>query len=176
MADRDRTDGVQPGDAKVYSDDTRAEAHNDTHGATHRDTHSDTRGDTKTHRDDGRTLGEIISDLTTQFSTLIREEIELAKTEISQNLSRAMKDVVSLAIGGFIAYAGFLVLLLAAAWGLALLMPLWVAGLIVGGVVLIIGAIMVMGGIQDLRKHSLMPRQTIESLKEDRDWAKEQIK
>lgn len=126
--------------------------------------------------EDKRSLGEIISDLTTQFSTLIREEIALAKTEISQNLSRAMKDVVSLAIGGFVAYAGFLVLLFAAAWGLALFMPLWVSGLIVGGVVLIIGAIMVMGGIRDLRKNSLMPNQTIESLKEDREWAKEQIK
>ena len=123
-----------------------------------------------------RTLGEIFSDLTQNFSELVREEVALAKTELSQNASKLARDVVFLAIGGFIAYAGLLVLLAAAVFALALVMPLWLSALIIGLVVVIIGYAFVQKGISDLRKGSFMPKQTVESLKEDREWAKEQIK
>ena len=123
-----------------------------------------------------RSLGEIFSDLTQNFSELVREEVALAKTELSQNASKLARDVVFLAIGGFIAYAGLLVLLACAVLALAFLVPFWLSALIVGLVVVIIGYAFIQKGISDLRNGALMPRQTVESLKEDREWAKEQIK
>ena len=122
-----------------------------------------------------RTLGEIFSDLTQNFSELVREEVALAKTELSQNASKLARDVVFLAIGGFIAYAGLLVLLAAAVLALAFLVPFWLSALIVGLVVVIIGYAFVQKGISDLRNGAFMPKQTVESLKEDREWAKEQL-
>ncbi len=122
-----------------------------------------------------RSLGDIFSDLTQNFSELVREEVALAKTELSQNASKLAKDVVFLAVGGFIAYAGLLVLLAAAVLALAFLVPFWLSALIVGLVVVIIGYALIQKGISDLRNGALMPTQTVESLKEDREWAKEQI-
>ena len=53
----------------------------------------------------------LVKELTHQSKAFIREEVQLAKTEISENLSSAGKDVAGMAIGGFIAYAGVIIFL-----------------------------------------------------------------
>jgi hypothetical protein len=55
-------------------------------------------------------------------------------------------------------------------------MPLWLSALIVGIIVIAIGGIMIMAGRSSLQKISVVPEQTIESIKEDTEWAKEQVK
>ncbi len=126
---------------------------------------------------DDRSLGELFTDLAQDMSKLVSQEIALARTELSDKASRIGKDIAFLAVGGMIAYAGLLaimgaVIALLATFGI----PLWVSALIVGLVVLVIGYFLVQRGITNLKREDLAPRQTIESLKEDTQWAKEQIR
>ena len=55
---------------------------------------------------DDRSLGELFSELAQETSTLVRQEVQLAKTEMGQKASRVGKDVGFLAAGGAVAYAG----------------------------------------------------------------------
>ncbi len=125
---------------------------------------------------DERSLGELLGDLMQQTGTLVRQEMKLATTELSDKASRVGKDVGALAVGGAVAYAGFLALLAAIIIGLGQLgLPWWIAALIVGIVVVAIGGLMVQKGLTALKHQNMMPQQTITSLKEDQTWAKEQI-
>ncbi|MCA1668500.1 MAG: phage holin family protein [Thermomicrobia bacterium] len=125
---------------------------------------------------DERSIGELFGDLVQQTGTLVRQEMKLATTELSDKASRVGKDIGALAVGGAVAYAGFLALLAAIIIGLGQLgLPWWIAALIVGVVVVAIGGLMVQKGLTALKHQDMMPQQTITSLKEDQTWAKEQI-
>lgn len=123
-----------------------------------------------------RSIGELFADLAQQTGTLVRQEVELARVEMTHKATRVGKDVAFLAIGGLVVYAGFLgimataVLLLGAAG-----LPWWLAALLVGLVVLGAGYLLVQRGLSALKREELAPRQTLETLKEDKEWAKEQI-
>src|SRR5690606_13310967 len=70
---------------------------------------------------ENRSLGSLVSELATEVSTLFRKEVELVKLEASQKASSARNGAISLAVGGMLAFAGFIVLLMAAAYGLGTL-------------------------------------------------------
>ncbi|HZA91797.1 MAG TPA: phage holin family protein [Gemmatimonadales bacterium] len=125
---------------------------------------------------DERSLGELFAELARETSTLVRQEVQLAKAELTQSASEAGRGIASLVAGGAIAYAGLLFLLLAAVLALwdAGLEP-WLSALIVGLVVVAIGAFLVMRAREALKPANLAPRRTVETLKEDQEWAKEQI-
>lgn len=123
---------------------------------------------------DDRSLGELFTELSRETTTLVRQEVALAKAEMSQQASRVGKDIGFLAVGGTILYAGFLVILAGVIIILAELMPWWLSALLVGIVVAGIGAGLVQKGRKDLKQTSLVPQQTIETLKEDKEWAKRQ--
>jgi len=127
-------------------------------------------------RRDDRSLGELFGDLMQQTGTLIRQEMKLATTELSDKASRVGKDIGSLAVGGAVAYAGFLAVLAAIIIGLGQLgLPWWLSALIVGVVVASIGGFMVQKGLTALKQQNMAPQQTIATLKEDQAWVKEQI-
>jgi uncharacterized protein HemX len=124
-----------------------------------------------------RSLGELFSDLTRDTSELIREEVELAKVELSQKATCVGKDLGFLAAGGAIAYAGFLALVAALIIGLGQLgLTWWASALIVGLLVAGVGGYLVWQGLQNLKHEPLAPQQTIQTLKEDAQWAKAQTK
>jgi predicted phage tail protein len=123
-----------------------------------------------------RSLGELFGELTKETTTLVRQEVALARTEMSQKVSKMGKDVASLAVGGAVAYAGFLAILAALIIILAQFIPWWLSALVVGLVVAGIGYMLVQRGLSALKKEDLAPRQTIETIKEDTEWAKEQIR
>jgi hypothetical protein len=122
-----------------------------------------------------RPVGELFSELSKGLSILIRDEIELAKTEMSQKMTHVFRDVIFLILGGFIAYAALLVFLAAAVFGLATVMPLWLSALLIGLGVSGIAFSFIQKGLQDLKRKNLKPERTIETVKEDVQWAKEQI-
>lgn len=132
------------------------------------------------HRQDGvpqadRSVGELLGDLYQGASEVVRLEIELVKTEMSQKAARVGKNVGLLAAGGAIAYAGFLVILGGIVGILvALGVPVWLSALIVGVVVAVVGGILVMSGLKKLRQEQIAPQRTIETLKEDREWIEDQ--
>jgi len=121
------------------------------------------------------TLGDLFSSLTEDLSTLIRKEVDLARTETTEKVTHATRSVVSIVAGGLIAYAGLIALIIAVIVGLSGFMPLWLSALIVGIVVIVIGAIMISSGRSSLANMSVMPEKTVESMKENTEWAKEQV-
>jgi uncharacterized membrane protein len=124
-----------------------------------------------------RSLGELFSELAKETSTLVRQEVALAKNEMTQKAAEVGKDVGFLAAGGLIAYAGFIAILLGLIFLLNLAgVPLWASALIVGVAVALVGAWLVSQGINRLKNADLAPRQTIETLKEDKEWAKDQTR
>jgi xanthine/uracil permease len=124
---------------------------------------------------DDRSLGDLFADLARELSTLMRQELALARTELSEKASQAGKDLAFLAAGGAVIYAGFLavlaaVIVLLASNGLAW----WLAALLVGVIVLGVGYGLVHKGLNDLKRQDFAPRQTLESIKEDAQFVKEQ--
>ena len=127
-------------------------------------------------RKDERSLGELFGDLAHDMGALVRQEVQLATTEVTHNLSRAARDVALIAIGGIVAYAGLLAILAALIIGLTVAgLSRWQAALAVGVVVAAIGALVVQRGIAVLRHADLAPRETMETIKEDTQWAKDRM-
>jgi xanthine/uracil permease len=124
-----------------------------------------------------RSLGELFGSLTSQLGQLVHKEVELARTEMTANVVRTSRNASLIGVGGAVAYAGFLVVLAAAVGVLMMLgLDLWLAALIVGLVVMGIGAALIQRGRSQLEAASLAPTRTIESLKEDAEWAKDQTR
>lgn len=123
-----------------------------------------------------RSLGELFAELSRETSTLVRQEVALAKTELTQKATRVGKDVGFLLAGGFVLYAGFLALLAAAILALSHAIPTWASALVIGAIVLVVGGILVAKGIEDLKEADLAPTETLETLKEDTTWAKNQTR
>lgn len=122
-----------------------------------------------------RSFGELFSELSAGTKRLFRDEIDLAKVEMSQKLSHLFKDTAFLIIGGFVGYAAFLVLLAAAVLGLATVLPLWLSALLIGLALCGMAYSLIQKGISDLRHRSVKPERTIQTLKEDVKWVKDQI-
>ncbi len=125
---------------------------------------------------DDRTLGELFSELAQETSTLVRQEVDLAKTEMGQKASRVGKDVGFLAAGGAVAYAGLLAILAGVIVLVGQVIPMWLSALLVGLVVAGVGYFLVKKGLDALKREDIAPRQTIETLKEDGQWIKDQTK
>lgn len=121
-----------------------------------------------------RSLGELFSELTKETTDLVRKEVALAKTELSHKAAHVGKDVGFLAGGALVAYAGFLTLIAAVVLGLGNAIPLWLSALIVGAVVIAVGGALVYMGMNQLKRLDLAPKQTLETIKEDAQWAKQQ--
>ena len=131
-------------------------------------TTSDGQAREEIRRDQDSTTG-LLSRLFDEVTTLMRKELALARSEISESIVDARTGITSLASGGAVLYAGFLVLLMAAVIGLAQVMEAWLSALIVGAVVAIVGYIMLQSGRKKLRAESLTPDRTREALRKDRD-------
>jgi len=130
----------------------------------------------QTGRDD-RSLGELFAELAQETSTLVRQEVELARVELGQKAARIGRDIASLVLGGAVAYAGFLAIMAAVIVALADAgLDWWLAALVVGLVVVGVGAALLLRGRAALQNANLAPSRTVETLKEDQEWAKEQIR
>ena len=117
-----------------------------------------------TERQDNRSIGELLAELSRETSTLVRKELELARTEISAKAQKATVHAGMVAGGGVLVHAGALVLLAALVAGLTQLgITPWLSALIVGMLTMGIGYFMVNRGVTDLRRVDVAPRQAIEN-------------
>jgi Putative Actinobacterial Holin-X, holin superfamily III len=123
-----------------------------------------------------RSIGELFGQLTQDMTLLVRQEIQLARTEMSDKLSRFTTNLVSVLSGGFVAYLGGLALVAALILAVRDLanISLALSALIVGAVLAIVGYVMLQKGVKELKRVDLAPRRTVETLKDDVQWAKEQ--
>lgn len=125
-----------------------------------------------TNTSSDRSLTSLIKELANDVTAVFTKEVALAKSEVSHSVHEAKTGAVSMLTGGSVLYAGVLFLLLAAVLGLSKVVELWLAALIVGGVVTLIGLIMVQSGKKKLEPSALTPRHTINSLHKDREAVK----
>ncbi len=126
------------------------------------------------HVKEERPIGALFTDLTREIQRLVRDEIALFKLEMTDKVTRGVKDAAFLAIGAAVLYAGFLSAVAAAVFLLGTAIPMWISALIVGVVVLGVGYYLVQKGISDLKKTDFTPRGTISTLKGDKEWLKKQ--
>jgi hypothetical protein len=118
-------------------------------------------------------LGELLSQLTTHSAALVRDEMALARQELvesARSLSRGIMRIVVGGLIGLIALAGFS---LAAAIRLADFMAPAYAALIVAGALTLIGGAIAAAGIGRLKRTTLTPEQTMETLEENKVWLKD---
>lgn len=121
-------------------------------------------------------MAGLFGDLAREASRLFRQEVALAKAELIDKLGQLGAGAAEIAAGGFILYAGFLVLLAAAVLGLAQVLPGWAAALVVGGVTCLVGGVLLLKGRRDVGPASLVPDRTLRSLRDDAEWAREQMR
>ena len=123
-----------------------------------------------------RGLGELLSELAGETSTLVRQEVALAQAELTQKAVSVGKNVGFLVVGGAVGYAALLAILAALIIGLAYFIPLWLSALIVGAVVGITAFALISSALKALQETELKPVQTVETLKEDAQWLKNQVR
>jgi hypothetical protein len=122
-----------------------------------------------------RSLGDLFSELASETGTLVRQEVALAQAEITKKATDVGKNVGYLVVGGAVAYAAALALIAALIIGLSYFIPAWASALIVGVVVGIAAYVMISSALTALKKTNLAPRETVETLKEDAQWLKNQV-
>jgi len=120
-----------------------------------------------------RSLGELFSDLSQQTAELIRQEMRLAKAELSDKLSDVGKHMAMIAAAAVFGLAA----LMAVTAGVVLLLvevgvEPWLAAVITAVVMGIVAFLLAQSGIAALRKKSIAPVETIDSLKETTQWLK----
>ena len=121
-------------------------------------------------------VGDLIKAMSADLSQLVRSEIQLAQTEISAKVKQAGIGVGAFGGAGVLAFYGFAVLIAAAVLGLALVLPPWLAALIVGLVVLAIAGVVALVGKKKLGEAGpAIPEKTVASVKEDVAEIKESI-
>ncbi len=122
----------------------------------------------------GNSFVDLLKDLVQQFKIFIREDIQLAKTEMAEKISSLGKNAVTVAIGGFVVYGGLIVffgglgMLLSFVFerlGLEPALAAFVGLGIIGLVVMGVGVIFFLKGIKAFSKESLTPKRTIETLR-----------
>jgi len=121
-----------------------------------------------------KSLGELLGQLSTDFSDLVTTQVELAKVELKEEAARAGRGAGMVGGGAFVAYLSLLLLSFAAAWGLSEAMPTGFAFLIVGLVYAAIAAVLITKGRERLREVQA-PVVTTKTVKEDVQWAKQQM-
>jgi len=122
-----------------------------------------------------RPVATLLSDLAGETSLLVRQEIALLKAELNAKLARAGLGAGAIAAGGLIAFSGWLALVAAAIIGLSYVLAPWLSALIIGVFVIAIGAALVLFGKSRLNAEALVPRRTLNSLREDEAWIRDQV-
>jgi nitrate/nitrite transporter NarK len=116
--------------------------------------------------------GQLASEVAKDLSTLVRQEIALAKAELQQEAKTAGTAAGAFGGAGFAGYFVLLFASLAAMWGLDALMPLGWAALIVAAVWGIVAAVLAVLGRKKLKAFHPKPERTVETVKEDVQWLK----
>jgi hypothetical protein len=127
-------------------------------------------------RDDSpRTVGELIGELARETSTLVRQEVHLAKVEMAQKAVDGAKQASYVGVGGLLGIIALQALLAALVFGLAQVMPLWASALLVGGTLAVVAFFVTWKGWRSLKTFELKPRQTLLSIEDTKSWARQQL-
>jgi hypothetical protein len=119
----------------------------------------------------------MFAELSREIRTLVHQEIQLARTELTEKASQLGKGVGFVIGGGLVAYGGLLAIIAAVVLALnAMGLPAWAAALVGGILVAGAGYLLVRSGLAALRPDQLTPHKTIDTLKEDAQWLRTETK
>jgi uncharacterized membrane protein YqjE len=124
----------------------------------------------------GDSLGSLVTGIVEDLQHVVRGEVQLAKTELKEDAGKLGKGAGMLAAGAMVGLVGFTFLMLALTYLLNKSMQMWLAAGTVGLALVILAAIVAMTGKNQMSAANLKPQQTIDSVKEDQEWASHQIK
>jgi len=120
-------------------------------------------------------LGELFKRLTADTSELIRQELNLAKVEVREAGATLARDATKIGVAVGLGLAGVLAVGAFAIVGLGdLFNNYWLAALIVGVAFLAIGGYLANNAIHDVKERGLKPQKTVETLREDASWIKQE--
>jgi hypothetical protein len=123
-------------------------------------------------------LGTLVRQLAEDSRILIRQEVALAKTEIQDSVRTIAKGAIAIGLGIGMLLVGLLVLTAFLVLGLGRLLggEYWLSSLIVGGALALLGAIALLAGKRGLAKGEIKPEHTVETMRENRDWARSEAR
>jgi hypothetical protein len=145
-----------------------------------------TSADFEAHRrHEHRSLIDLVRELRDETTDLVRSEVKLAKTEVSEKVARVGRNSVYITIGSVIASAALVVLMLAGAAGayaalvefadMSHMVAGWLGPLLVGLLGAVIGYIFIQKGISTIKSEGVAPERTAESLREDKEWLERKV-
>ncbi len=121
-----------------------------------------------------KSLGQLMGDMTSELSTLMRKEVELAKVELKEEVAKAGKAGGMFGAGAVTGYLAVLFASFTLAWLLDEVMHVALAFLLVAALHGIAAYLLVSRGRQEIKQVDPVPHQTVETLKEDVEWARAQ--
>lgn len=123
-----------------------------------------------------KSLGDLFSELATETSNLVKQEVALAQVELTQKAVKVGKNIGFLVVGGAVAFTALLAFVAALIIGLGQLLDnYWLSALIVGIIILVAAGVLIMSAVNALKNTGLTPTQTVETIKEDAQWLKDQV-
>ena len=124
----------------------------------------------------GRTMTEVLQDIVANIQEIVRSEFRLAKVEIHEETTKAVRSSIPLVIGVLLSLYALGFILLAVVHALSMVVDAWLATLIVGAGVLAISMILVSVGRTRFKQVKVVPEKTVVTVKENVQWAKHQIR
>lgn len=123
-----------------------------------------------------RSLTGLVGDVARDLTALVSHEVRLARIELTEGLGRALRSSIMLVGGALVALMGVQALIAAAILGLATTMAAWLAALIVGAVVLLVGGVAVLAGKSRLQQSAILPARAAEAVRSDANMIREKFR
>jgi xanthine/uracil permease len=117
----------------------------------------------------------LIRQLTREVPALFTKELALAKAELQESLTTLKAGIAGVAGGAIVLLAGFIILLMSAVYGLSMIMAPWLAALIVGVVVMIVGFVMLQSAKKQFEPSNLKPDRTLDALNKDQEALRRKV-
>jgi uncharacterized membrane protein YqjE len=124
----------------------------------------------------GRSMSEVLQDIVANIQEIVRSEFRLAKVEIHEETTKAVRSSIPLVIGVLLSLYALGFIMLAVVHALSMVVDAWLAALIVGAGVLFISMILVSVGRKRFKQVKVVPEKTVVTVKENVQWAKHQIR
>jgi len=123
-----------------------------------------------------RSFSDVMQNILRNVQEIVRSEVHLAKAEIQEEAGKAKSAGVLLGGGSVTAVFAAFFLLFTIYQALALVIPNWAAALIVGAILAVVATLMLAAGVQRFKRIRPAPERTVESIKENVEWARQQVK
>lgn len=122
--------------------------------------------------DSTRSIGDVLSAIVADVQKIVQAEVRLARAEIREELARARTGVMLLAVAGVAGLVALGLFMQAIVFAVATVWPLWAAALVVAAGAGVVGGLLWMAGMKRFRDLRTPVPKTVETLKENIQWAK----